>query len=183
VAAACAGSVGIKSLVSWCGSVGGFAEPHPENRSDGTVQIFRQNQERLLPVLKENGVSLLFEPWLDHVLGDENLTAIACMVDREHFKAVLDLPNFISPAQWPDRKKRIGEIRSTLSHHVGVVHLKDMLVNDEGVVELPMFGRGELTWELAEAYKPFVGNTVIIAEHLPSTGDIPELLESVLAHF
>ncbi|MEX0325686.1 MAG: sugar phosphate isomerase/epimerase family protein [Puniceicoccaceae bacterium] len=183
VAAANAATIGAENLVTWCGTVGGFAEAHPDNRSPEALATFKRHQERILPVLQEAGVALLFEPWRDHILGDEILTAKACQVDPGHFKAVLDFPNFISPDQWPDKGNRIEAIATTLAPHIGVVHLKDMLVNEKGEVELPMFGRGELTRELARAIKPFAGQKTIIAEHLGSPDDIPELIESVSRHF
>lgn len=179
LAASCSRLIGAESLVTWCGTVGGFAEAHPDHASSRVQETFRQHQQKLLPVLVEHEVALLFEPWRDHILGDETLTADACRLQPDSFKAVLDLPNFISPEQWPERVNRIDSIIQKLSPHIGVVHLKDMLVNAEGAVELPMFGRGQLTRELAEAYKPFIGRYPIIAEHLSSPEDLPELIDSV----
>ena len=96
---------------------------------------------------------------------------------------MIDPPNFISPYQWDQREERIRSVLNTLKPHIGILHLKDMLINVEGQVELPMFGRGKLTNELASAYQSFIGKNPIVAEHLGSPEDIPELLDNVACNF
>lgn len=179
---ASANKINTRNLISWCGTTGDFAAPCEENSSEATCAKFKANQEKLLPTLKEHDVALLFEPWRDHILGDENLTADACAISLEHYQAVIDYPNFISPEQWPEREQRITTIHQVLAKHIGVIHLKDMQINDEGAVELPMFGKGELTQELTNALKPYVGKVPIVAEHFASPDDLPELLENIQSY-
>lgn len=183
VAAANASKLGTKNLVSWCGTVGDFAAACPENASDEVRATFKANQEKLLPTLIENDVAFLFEPWRDHILGDEHQTAAACSIDPDRYKAVIDFPNFISPEQWLERQSRIASIASTLESHIGVVHLKDMTVKDDGSFELPMFGQGAFTQELADAIKPYVGKYPIVAEHMQSPEDLQEMLEQINRYF
>ena len=179
LAASCAHKLDTMNLVSWCGTVGDFAAPTEANASEEVIATFKANQEKLLPTLIEHDVTFLFEPWRDHILADEKMTMDACQVSPDHYKAVIDFPNFISPEQWPQREERIAAITAALHSHAGIIHLKDMLINAEGTVELPMFGRGDLTSELAKAMEPYVGKYAIIAEHMQQPEDLPELIESV----
>lgn len=182
-AADCAHLLDTRFLVSWCGTAGDFATPCDANqKSENKARLFA-HLKQLEPTLKTNNQQLLFEPWRDHILGDEHMTAEACRLNPERLGVVLDPPNFISPEQWPNRTERVSSIVAALTRHIGIIHLKDMLVNEDSTVELPVFGRGELTQALANSIRPFIGKHPVIAEHMTAPDDLPELLENVQRYF
>ncbi len=179
----CAHILNTRQVVSWCGSRAPFAEPCPENRSAEAIRKFREHLQRLMPRLKEHGVRLLFEPWHAQILKDEHDTAQTCAAAPDHFGCVLDFPNFIRAEEWPDRNARIQSIREALDPHIGMIHLKDMTVSDSGEVGLPLFGRGNLSREIAAGAAPYIGRKPVIAEHFDSTDDLPELISNVVRIF
>jgi sugar phosphate isomerase/epimerase len=179
----CAHILDTQQVVSWCGSCAPFAEPCPENRSAETVRIFHENLQRLMPRLKQRGVRLLFEPWHAHILKDEHDTAEACATALGQLGCVLDFPNFIRADEWPDREARIASIREALDPYIGMIHLKDMTVSDSGEVGLPLFGRGDLSREIAAGIAPYIRKKPIIAEHFESPDDLPELIANVTRYF
>lgn len=174
--------IGAKTVVSWAGSQGDFIEPDPRNQTPESRAQLAHNLEPLLPLLKENHVRLLFEPWREHVLANETETAALCAKHPEALGAVLDPPNFIAPHDWAKRSERVATITETLRPHTGLVHLKDMSVTAEGGFELPMFGGGDLCKELAHAFRPFTNQAKqvpLVAEHVGSPEELPKLLASV----
>jgi sugar phosphate isomerase/epimerase len=175
--------IGSPHVVSWCGTDGEYGQPCAANRTAGVRQAFTDHLRRIQPLLNETKVKLLFEPWREHILGDEGTTAELCRSHAPVLGAVLDCPNFISTGQWGERLVRIQSIQEQLGPHAGIIHLKDMTVYGPDRFMLPLFGRGDLTVELASAYRPFMGRIPIIAEHMASPDDLPELLESVEMHF
>lgn len=179
----CAQILNTQQVVSWCGSKAAFAEPCPANRSPEVVEHFHENLQRLIPRLNQRGVRLLFEPWHAHILKDEHDTAQTCAAAPDHFGCVLDFPNFITADQWPERDTRIQSIRKALDPHIGIIHLKDMTVSDGGDVHLPMFGRGDLSREIAAGAAPYIGRKPVIAEHCDSPDDLPELISNVIRIF
>ena len=182
-AASCAYRLNARYLATWCGTMGEYGTPCAENSKMETRQRFKAHQQKLLPMLEEHALTLLFEPWRDHVLADEFQTAEACRLDPDRFGVVLDPPNFISPAQWPRRCVRVREIVNALQPHIRMAHLKDIALDKEGQVELPMFGSGQLSGEIAKALRPYVGQIPIIAEHLETRNDVPALLDAVARSF
>ena len=178
-----AGIIGSPHVVSWCGTDGVYGQPCAKNRSSGVLERFEQQLRRIRPVLREAKVKLLFEPWREHILGDEAITSRICQSLAPDFGVVLDCPNFISTDQWDDRNVRIKSIQYQLHSYVSIIHLKDMTVLGPDRFKLPVFGCGDLAAELAQAYRPYAGKIPIIAEHMASPDDLPGLIESAEKHF
>ncbi len=176
-------TIGANSVVSWAGSQGDFIEPDPRNQTPESRSQLDQNLHTWLPLLRENQVRLLFEPWREHVLANETETAALCAQHPEAFGAVLDPPNFISPQEWEQRGERVTAITDTLRSCTGLLHLKDMSVTAEGGFELPMFGGGNLSQEIADAFHPFKGKVPLVAEHVGSPEQLPELVAKVQQFF
>lgn len=179
----CASRIGAKTVVAWAGSQGDFIAPDPRNQTPESRQQLEDNLQRILPLLQEHQVQLLFEPWREHVVANETETAALCAKHSAALGAVLDPPNFISPQDWEKRGERVTAIATTLQKYTGLVHLKDMSVTPEGGFELPMFGGGDLGQEIATAFRPYRHHVPVIAEHVGSPEQLPELLTQVQQAF
>lgn len=175
--------IGATTVVAWAGSQGDFIEPDPRNQTPESRQQLEANLRRLFPLLEEHQIRLLFEPWREHVLANETETAALCARHPNTLGAVLDPPNFLAPQDWKQRSERVARIATTLHPHTGLLHLKDMSVTAGGGFELPMFGGGNLSQEIAQAFRPFLGHAPIIAEHVGSPAQLPNLLAQVQAAF
>ena len=175
------GGLGASAVVAWAGSHSSdLLAADPRNHTPESRAELRTTVETLSPLLREHGVRLLLEPWHTHVLGDEQATADFCASFPGLVGAVIDVPNFIRPDEWGHRDERVSEIASTLAPHAGIVHLKDMTLDDGGNLGLPAFGKGGIDpVHHVRALSSLHGRVPIAVEHILSPDDIPEVVSNL----
>lgn len=176
-------ALGAGRLVSWSGTLGpGLLDDHPDNQAPAARAALRRSVEALLPLLEAAEARLLLEPFFTHTLREPgDIAAFCAEVASPALGVVLDPPNLLPPARWPDQTELIWSAVATLAPYVGLVHLKDMDLK-AGALDLPGPGRGRLD------YKAFMGalraaelSAPLIVEHV-SLDQAPAARSYVLRH-
>lgn len=157
-----------RHVVCWSGTfAGGLLDDHPDNHAQAGWDILRAAVDGLLPTLEEADGVLLFEPYFTHVLGTaERVDRFCRELNSPYVGAVLDPPNMLPAAAWPRQAELIREAITTLGHHIGLIHLKDMRLRD-GQLDLPGPGQGVLDYGAFLSAVRDVGTPApLIVEHV-----------------
>ncbi len=141
-----------KQFVTWSGSYSAkFEGAEPRNHTpEAVAQLQKAIREVLLPVLKPIGGRVAFEPYFPHVLGTVELAEqVLAPFPARQVGLLLDPPNFITPALYPQRDNEMRRLFRELGDRVHLAHFKDLKLNPTGQsVDLPGPGGGEMNYPL-----------------------------------
>ena len=132
----------------------------PQFRHEGTdsrnytpeavTRLHRAIREVVLPVLEPIDGRVAFEPFFLHVVGTLELAKeVFAPFPASRVGMVLDPPNFISPALYPNREDELRRLFRELGDRIHLAHFKDMKLNPTGQsVDYPGPGGGEMNYPL-----------------------------------
>jgi len=172
--------IGARRVVFWSGTRADTAyEEHPDNASEESLDALRDFLTDLVATTPARHYFLVIEPWYTHVLSDE--ARILAFHDSltpevaEHVRYVLDVPNLLSPARYPDRDRHVESICRAVGPIAGVVHLKDCIMPPDGEAGLPGPGHGALDYPayLSALFRHAAPDAPAIVKNVP----IPEYAE------
>ncbi len=141
---------GVERLVCWSGTL---------SRAVGTPNLLNGEEETfnnlyiILSGLRQRvrglPIQILLEPYAAHVLGD----AAACLRMARKFpggevRVVLDAPNILSAKAFAGQGAGIPGLVAEMAPAVGLVHLKDMTLAEDGRRAFCRPGAGELDYGL-----------------------------------
>ncbi|GAB4432376.1 MAG: sugar phosphate isomerase/epimerase [Chloroflexi bacterium OHK40] len=136
-----------RRVVSWSGTYGaGLFDDHPDNRTPAAWEVLHRSVDELFPVLEAAEAVLVIEPLFAHVLdGPARLVRFCEEANSPYLRVVLDPPNMLPPDTWARQAELIAAAVDLLAPYVGLVHLKDMRLQD-GRLDLPGPGQGVLDY-------------------------------------
>lgn len=143
---------GCKQFVTWSASYAPrFDGADPRNHTpEAVARLQRAIREVVLPILDPMEGRVAFEPYFPHVVGTLELAKqVLAPFPADRVGLLLDPPNFITPALYPQREAEMRRLFRELGERVHLVHLKDLKLNPDGQrVELPGPGGGEMNYPL-----------------------------------
>lgn len=171
--AAHAGAFNCRQFVTWSGSyAAAFAGTDPRNHSpEAVAQVHRAIREMILPILEPIDGRVAFEPYFPHVLGTVDLAKqVLAPFPAHQVGVVLDPPNFISPALYPQREEEMRRLFRELKTRFHLAHFKDMKLNTAKTsVDLPGPGGGEMNYALLiSELRKLASPPPCIIEHIPA---------------
>jgi sugar phosphate isomerase/epimerase len=141
-----------KQFVTWSGSFSAaFDATEPRNHTPEAIrEAQRAIREVLLPILAPIGGRVALEPYYKHILGTiEAGESLLAPFPADKVGIVLDPPNFISPALYPNREEEMRRLFRTLGKRIHLAHFKDLKLNAAGQnVDLPGPGGGVMNYTL-----------------------------------
>jgi sugar phosphate isomerase/epimerase len=150
--AAHAGLFDCTQFVTWSGSYAPrFGGADPRNHApEAVAQLHRALREIVLPILKPINGRVAFEPYFPHTVGTLELTKeVLAPFPARQVGILLDPPNFISPALYPQREDEMRRLFRELGPRIHLAHFKDLKLNPTGQsVDLPGPGGGEMNYPL-----------------------------------
>ena len=160
---------GAERIVCWSGTLGKtLATP---NLLNGEEQTFNNLYIALSGMLEQTRglpLEIVLEPYTAHVLHDAKSCARFCaQFPGGEVKVVLDAPNLLSQTDYSHRAERIQTMIPEIAPATGLVHLKDIGLNDQGHRVFVRAGAGTLDYKLYLR---------AIVERIP---EVPVILESV----
>ena len=171
--AAQAARFGCRQFVTWGASYAAqFASADARNHTpEAVAQLHQAIREILLPILDPIGGRVAFEPYFPHVFGSVELAKeILAPFPSDRVGLLLDPPNFITPALYPQRDVELRRLFRELGDRIHLAHLKDMKLSASGqAVDLPGPGGGEMNYplllsEIRKLKRPLP----CILEHIPA---------------
>ena len=119
--------------------------------------------------MTKSGGKVAFEPFYLHVVGTVELAkAVLAPFPARQVGLVLDPPNLLSPALYPERDNEMRRLFRELGDRFHLAHFKDMKLNPTGQsVDYPGPGGGEMNYrrliaEIRQLNRPLP----CIVEHL-----------------
>ena len=161
---------GVERLVCWSGTLGkNLTAPNLLNGEEETFNSLFIALSGLRETVRGLPIQILLEPFSAHVLSDQ----AACVRMARKFpggevKAVLDAPNLITAKGYPSRNANLPSLVSDLAPAVGLVHLNDVALGEDGQRRFVRPGLGGLDWGL------YLRS---IARSLP---EVPVIIENVM---
>ena len=141
-----------KQFVTWGASYSArFDGADPRNHTpEAVAQLHRAIREFLLPVLDPINGRVAFEPYFPHVFGSIELAKeVLAPFPARRLGLLLDPPNFITPALYPNREAEMRRLFRELGKRIHLAHFKDLKLNPSGQsVDLPGPGGGEMNYPL-----------------------------------
>jgi sugar phosphate isomerase/epimerase len=171
--AAHAGLFDCSQFVTWSASWSPrFDGAEPRNQEPGAVaELHRAIRNIVLPILDPIGGRVAFEPFFRHVVGTlERAQEVFAPFPASRVGLVLDPPNLISPALYPQREEEMRRQFRELGDRIHLAHFKDMKLNATGQgVDYPGPGGGEMNYpllisEIRQLHRPLP----CIIEHIPA---------------
>jgi len=139
-----------RQFVTWSASYAQkFAGADPRNAApEAVAHLQRAIREVVLPIIEPIGGRVAFEPFFVHVLGSVELAQAALApFPASQVGIVLDPPNFIAPALYPQREEITRRQFRELGDRIHLCHFKDMKLNpSEQHVDYPGPGGGEMNY-------------------------------------
>lgn len=169
--AAHAGRFDCNQFVTWSASYSPrFDGADPRNHTpEAVARLHRAIREVVLPILEPIGGRVAFEPYFPHVLGTVALAReVLAPFPARRVGLLLDPPNFITPALYPQRDEELRRLFRELGGRIHLAHFKDLKLNPTGQsVDLPGPGGGEMNYpllisEIRKLNRPLPG----IIEHI-----------------
>ncbi len=178
------GMLGTERLVCWSGTLGRtLITPTLLNGEAQTFNSLFIALSGLLEMARGLPVQILLEPYTAHVLGD----AAACVRLVRKFpggevRVVLDAPNLL-PARTPAPfAPRVSEIVSALAPAVGLIHLKDFALGEDGRPRFFRPGGGALDYgEYLRAIARSLPEVPVVIEQVTSVAEMRAAREFVEA--
>ncbi len=139
---------GVERIVCWSGTLGRtLAAPNLLNAEEETFSSLLIALNGLGERTRGLPVQMLLEPYTAHVLSDP----AACMRLTRRFpggdvKVVLDASNLLPAKSYALRDTRIPEMVAQIAPAVGMVHLKDFTVGEDGQRLFSRAGAGGLDY-------------------------------------
>lgn len=125
---------GVERIVCWSGTLGRtLGTPNLLNGEEQTFNSLFIALSGMIEMVRGLPVQVLLEPYTAHVLSD----AAACVRLARKFpggevKVVLDAPNLIPSRALSSGDMRVAETIAQLAPAVGLVHLKDVALGEDG---------------------------------------------------
>lgn len=181
--------LGAKKIVIWSGTYADdLLADHPENQTESALQhIFDLFTEEIIPLTQSGGWQILIEPWHTHALGsEERLLSFILRFPpelRAHLGVVLDAPNLMPPNRYARRDQEVPTIVQSLAPVTGLAHLKDIVYDERGRLDLPAPGKGALDYGgYLNALRSHLPSEIpCIAEHMPPSqfASVKQFLDSL----
>jgi sugar phosphate isomerase/epimerase len=160
---------GVERIVSWSGTLSrSLGAPNLLNQEAGTLSRLFTCIHGLFEQVRGLPIQIVLEPYTNHVLHN----AATCVRFTQLFspgqvQVVLDVTNLIPPQEFGARDSRTAEIVTHIAPAVGIVHLKDMILDGSNHRLFVAAGRGEI------GYSAYLK---AISEHVP---EVPLIIEAV----
>jgi len=139
---------GVERIVCWSGTLGRMLEaPNLLNAEEETFNSLFIALNGLSERTRGLPVQILLEPHTAHILSD----AAACVRLTRRFpgggvKVVLDAPHLLPAKAYALRDVRIPEMVAEIAPAVGMVHLKDFTLGEDGQRQFWRAGEGGLDY-------------------------------------
>lgn len=158
---------GCERIVCWSGTFGkSLTAPNLLNGEEATFNNLFITLSGLLEQVRGLPVQIILEPYTAHVLHDAASCArMARKFPEGRVKMVLDAPNLIAAAQFAQRDALAQEMIAALAPAIGLVHLKDLALDDQKRRVFPRAGEGALD---------YAGYLRGLVRHLP---EVPVVIE------
>lgn len=139
---------GVERLVCWSGTRGkSLGTPNLLNQEEETFTSLYSAIEGLLEMVRGLPIQIILEPYTAHVLSDPAACVrLARLFPRGDVKMVLDAPNFLSAKAMGAREDRLASMIAEMAPTVGLVHLRDLALGDNGKMRFLRAGAGSLDY-------------------------------------
>lgn len=140
---------------------------HENNRTEAAWHDMLTSLERLRGRCKHNGVTLLLEGYVYHVMGStESASRVIRELGSDHLGFVLDPFNYMTSRDLEAQEAAFARIFEAIAPYAYVAHAKDVLYTDKGI-ETPKVGAGKANWSLfADMLERCKPELPLILEHL-----------------
>ena len=161
---------GVERIVCWSGTLGKTLDaPNLLNQEEETFNSLFIALSGLLEQVRGLPVQIVLEPFTTHVLCDGQLTRrMARKFSFGKVSAALDVASLISAKSYAARNTRTQDLVTELGPVVGLVHLRDIRLDDQRTLIYERPGAGTLD------YGAYLN---AIVRHLP---EVPIIVEQVL---
>lgn len=173
---------GVERIVCWSGTLGRtLAAPNLLNAEEETFNSLLIALNGLGERTRGLPVQMLLEPYTAHVLSD----AAACVRLARRFpggdvKVVLDASNLLPAKSYALRDTRIPEMVAQIAPAVGMVHLKDFTVGEDGQRLFSRAGAGGLDYGVyLRAVARFLPEVPVVIEQVQTVEEMRAAREFV----
>jgi len=168
----CVNIAGSRNAANWAG-------PHPENLSQGTLELAAANAREIIDAVKPKRAKLTYEmmPWVVPDSADSYAELIRA-IGRPAFGVHLDVVNIINgPARYYDNASVTRECFEKLGPQIVSCHLKDIKLSEELTVHLDevIVGQGgfDIRTMLLEVEK-LAHRPPVLLEHLQTAEEFDQ---------
>ena len=173
---------GVERLVCWSGTLGRtLTAPNLLNTEEETFNSLFIALSGLREAVRGLPVQILLEPFSTHVLSDPaSCVRMARRFPGGEVKAVLDAPNLIPAKSYAGRNTLLPALISDLAPAVGLVHLKDIALGDDGQRRFVRPGLGGLDFGLyLRSIARFLPEVPVIIEQVTTIDEMRAAREYV----
>ena len=161
--------LGVRHMTAWTGGYGGdLMTADARNLAPEASDAIRRFLEPRLQRMADNHLALALETYITLTCPDA--PSLRRLLDKlpQFVGAVLDPPNMTPIKRYGERDLVMREMLRVLEGRIGVVHLKDFrLAQDGRSYELPGPLAGEMNYKLfLKGVEGLPGDTPVIAEHV-----------------
>ena len=104
---------------------------HPENHTQKAMDLFVENTRELVPVAEDNACAICPETTKFTIInGVERMKEFVDRLDSEYVKVVFDPVNHMTSDRVYDSGTYMKVAIATLGDRIGVIHVKDVMVQD-----------------------------------------------------
>ena len=178
------GMLGVDRIVCWSGTLGRtLGAPTLLNGEEQTFNSLFIALSGMIEMARGLPVQILLEPYTAHVLGD----AAACVRLARKFpggevRVVLDAPNLLPARLAPPFGPRVTGMVSLLAPAVGLVHLKDFALGEDGRPRFFRPGAGALDYgDYLRAIALYLPEVPVVIEQVTGVAEMRAAREFVQA--
>ncbi len=173
---------GVERLVCWSGTLGRtLAAPNLLNGEEETFNNLFITLSGLRQRVRGLPIQILLEPYAAHVLSDAAASVrMARKFPGGEVEVVLDAPNLLSAKAFATHGTGLPALVAEIAPAVGLVHLKDMALGDEGRRVFSRPGAGALDFGLyLRSIARFLPEVPVIIEQATTIDDMRAAREFV----
>lgn len=135
-----------------------------KNHSEEALEIFIQNLRPVVEYAEKMGVILAIEPVYKHIVCNPmRARKVLDTIDSPNLQIIFDPVNLLDICNYQDREAIVAEAIEILGKDVAVVHIKDFVVKDNGLVSVAA-GTGEMDYtqiiRFIKEQKPYIHVTL-----------------------
>lgn len=134
------------------------------NYSEEALEIFIENLRPIVEYAEKMGVILAIEPVYKHIVcNPKRARRVLDTIDSPNLQIIFDPVNLLDICNYKEREKIIAEAIEILGKDIAVVHIKDFIVRDNGLVSVAA-GTGEMDYtqiiRFIKEQKPYIHVTL-----------------------
>lgn len=134
------------------------------NHSEEALEIFIENLRPIVEYAEKMGVILAIEPVYKHIVcNPKRARRVLDTIDSPNLQIIFDPVNLLDICNYKEREKIIAEAIEILGKDIAVVHIKDFIVRDNGLVSVAA-GTGEMDYtqiiRFIKEQKPYIHVTL-----------------------